>query len=149
MPSFYYRAYDARGTLAQGRLEAASPDAARDALWTQGLTPWELRDGGLGDLKWWQRELFGGKSARRAEIAAFTRGFATLVRAEMPIDDALRILIDQASSPALKALIKTLREDILAGMALSEALEKHGALFSADYVSVIRAGEKAGRLGGV
>jgi len=48
MPSFHYRACDARGTLAQGRLEAASSDAVRDALWTQGLTPRNSRPEGAG-----------------------------------------------------------------------------------------------------
>jgi hypothetical protein len=46
MPSFTYRAYGGRGEFAEGRIEAASPDAASEMLWAQGLTPFHMKAAG-------------------------------------------------------------------------------------------------------
>lgn len=148
MPSFQYRAYDARGSLAQGHVEAISAQAATDALWAQGLTAFRLQGAGQEGVRWWQRELFAG-GARRSDLAAFTREFATLVGAGIPLDDSLRILADQATSSGIRALVADLRQDVLNGMTLSDALQKRPKVFPADYISIIRAGEAAGAIGQV
>ena len=43
MPTFSYRAYGGRGEFSEGRIEAASPDAASEMLWAQGLTPFHMK----------------------------------------------------------------------------------------------------------
>jgi general secretion pathway protein F len=144
MPSFQYRAYDDRGALATGNIEALSAEAARDALWSRGLTPFQLAGSQRGPARWWQREVFGGSRGLHAELATFTRGFATLMSADIPLEEALRILAEQASSPGLRALVTDLRQEVRNGAALSDALQKRPRVFSADYVSVVRAGEIGG-----
>jgi general secretion pathway protein F len=145
MPSFHYQAYDAHGTLAQGRIEALSSEAASEALWAQGLTAFELEHASNSSTLWWQRELFGS-GVGRADLVSFTREFATLAGAGIPLDDCLRILADQATSHAARALIAEVRQEVLNGATLSDALRQRRRFFSEDYVNIVRAGEAAGAL---
>jgi general secretion pathway protein F len=146
MPTFTYRAYGGGGEFAEGAIEAASPDAANDMLWAQGLTPFHLQAADAAGQRWWQREIFAGTASSPAQLAVFTRDFATLDNAEIPLDDALRILTEQAPSRAMRAVIAGLLADVLDGAHLSDAMQKHPRVFSADYVSAVRAGEVGGTL---
>ncbi|MGA2125109.1 MAG: type II secretion system F family protein [Xanthobacteraceae bacterium] len=145
MPMFRYRAYGARGELAEGAVDAVSERAATDLLWTQGLTAFEMRHDGEAGKPWWQRDLVSMPSgSRKGELAAFTREFATLNGAEVPLDDALRILSGQATSASMRALAAALLADVLDGATLSDAMQKRPRIFPPDYVSVVRAGEIGG-----
>ena len=144
MPTFRYRAYGMRGEFAQGTIEAASDRAAGDALWTQGLTAFQLDAAEGRAAKWWRRELFSTAGSARVDLASFTREFATLSAAEIPLDDALRILSEQATSTAMRALAANLLADVLNGATLSDAMQKRPEVFPADYLSVVRAGEVGG-----
>jgi general secretion pathway protein F len=149
MPTFQYRAYGARGELAEGAVEAASETAASDELWSQGLSPFQIRQASTSGEPWWQRDLFGGKSARAADLPAFTRELATLVTAEIPIDDTLRIASDQASSARMRGVAASMLADVLNGATLSDAMGKQAGLFPGEYLSVVRAGEIGGTVGQV
>src|SRR3954454_3748857 len=119
MASFRYRAYRIDGRLSEGTIDAASPDAASETLWAQGLTPFQMRAVDAATKPWWQRDIsFGGGSAR-TDLASFTREFATLNAADIPLDDALRILADQATSPRMREIATGLLADILNGATLS------------------------------
>jgi general secretion pathway protein F len=146
MPSFSYRAYGGRGEFAEGRIEAASLVAANEMLWAQGLTPFHMKPADAGNERWWQREIFGGTRTSPAQLASFTRDFATLNSAEIPLDDALRILAAQAPSRAMRAVIASLLADVLDGSHLSDAMHKHPQVFAVDYVSAVRSGEVGGTL---
>jgi general secretion pathway protein F len=145
MPMFRYRAYGMRGELAEGDVDAVSETAATDMLWAQGLTAFEMRPEGEAGKRWWQRDLFSIRSgSRKGELAAFTREFATLNGAEVPLDDALRILSEQATSASMRALAASLLADVLDGAALSDAMHRRPRIFPPDYISVVRAGEIGG-----
>ena len=145
MPTFSYRAYGGRGEFAAGRIEAASPDAANEMLWAQGLTPFHMQ-ADAGAERWWQREILGGSKSSPAQLASFTRDFATLNSAEIPLDDALRILAAQAPARAIRTVIASLLADVLNGSNLSEAMHKHPQVFTTEYVSAVRSGEVGGTL---
>src|SRR5437870_956362 len=104
MPTFRYRAYGPQGEFAEGSIDAASQEAASGMLWAQGLTPFQMRAVAAAGRKWWQRELFAGEGGSRAHLVPFTRDLATLIAAEIPLDDALRIVGDQANSGGLRAI---------------------------------------------
>lgn len=149
MPTFRYRAYGSHGELAEGSIEAISQDAASDTLWTQGLVPFQMRSVDRSGQRWWQRDLFGHGSTRPKDLASFTREFATLMVAEIPLDDALRIVSEQQATPHMRSVVGELLADVLNGATLSDAVQKHPKVFPADYVSVVRAGEIGGTLGQV
>jgi general secretion pathway protein F len=149
MPTFQYCAYGARGEVSKGTVDAISTDAASDVLWRRGLTPFEMREVDQQGQRWWQRDLLGGRNPARANLVSFTREFATLNSAEIPLDDALRIVCDQLTSAKMRAVVKSLLDDVLNGSTLSDAMKKHGRVFPTDYLSVVRAGEIGGRTGEV
>jgi general secretion pathway protein F len=149
MPSFSYRAYGGRGEFAEGRIEATSPDAANEMLWAQGLTPFHMQASAADGERWWQREVFGRTRSSPAQLASFTRDFATLNSAEIPLDDALRILVAQAPSRAMRTVTARLLADVLDGSHLSDAMEKHPQVFTPDYVNAVRSGEMGGTLANV
>ncbi|WP_316205376.1 type II secretion system F family protein [Bradyrhizobium sp. SZCCHNS3004] len=146
MPRFRYRAYGTDGSFAEGTIEAASADAASATLWTQGLSPFEMQVASGAGTAWWNREITFGNGAARADLLAFTREFATLCAADIPMDDALRIVQTQASAVRLRSLVEALLADVLNGRPLSEAMQGQPRIFPADYVAVARAGESGGRL---
>lgn len=146
MPTFSYRAYRLDGSFAKGEIDAASSDDAGDMLWAQGLSPFQLRATDRSSAKWWNREIVFGSGTQRADLVAFTREFAMLNAADIPLDSALRILQTQASSLRLRGLVESLLSEVLNGMPLSDAMQKQSKIFPADYIAVVRAGETGGTL---
>lgn len=149
MPTFRYRAYGLDGGFAEGTVDATSLDAANDALWSQGLSPIQMRAADESGTKWWNRDIVIGSGSSRADLVAFTREFAMLNAADIPLDDALRILQAQASSSRLRVLVEGLLSEVLNGTPLSDAMQKQWKVFPADYIAVIRAGETGGTLADV
>ncbi|HZP79823.1 MAG TPA: type II secretion system F family protein [Pseudolabrys sp.] len=147
MPTFRYSAYGARGEFAEGKIDAATHDLATQLLWAQGLTAFQMQPIGAAETPWWRRELSVRRGSSPRELAAFTREFATLMGADIPLDDALRILCERGASSAMTTIAKDLRGGVLNGLALSEAMQKQPGVFAPDYLSMIRAGEIGGHLG--
>jgi type IV pilus assembly protein PilC len=75
-----------------------------------------------------------------ADLVVFARQFSTLINAGLPIFRALYVLSEQSGNPKLKKAIAAVREDLEAGLVLSEALERHPRIFSRLYVEMVRAG---------
>ncbi|HET9715107.1 MAG TPA: type II secretion system F family protein [Pseudolabrys sp.] len=146
MGKFRYRACNADGTFAEGAIDAVTIEDAQDALWCQGLTPYQVRPYSEDHAKWWQREISFGAKSKTADLTAFTRELATLTAADIPLDDSLRILRDQVSSGRLRTLVGHLRDGILNGMLLSDAMAAQPAIFPADYIAAVRAGELGGTI---
>jgi general secretion pathway protein F len=149
MPTFRYRAYGPDGSLAEGTIDADSADAAGDVLWLQGLSSFQMQATGGTGSKWWNREITLGGGSRKADLVAFTREFSMLCAADIPLDDALRIVQTQAASPRLRALVEGLLSEILNGTPLSDAMQAQPRIFPADYIAVVRAGEAGSTLADV
>ena len=162
MPVYRYKAINASGTVAVGELEAANESEIVDRLRDQGLMPMQVARaagaaiaGGNGAAAAAagtarpRRRLFGAKSITRDNVLAITRELATLLRAGLPLDRALEILIGLADSPPVAALLQGIRDDVRGGKALSQALDARREVFSRFYVNIIRAGEAGGALGTV
>jgi general secretion pathway protein F len=144
MARFSYRAFDPAGDLRQGEIEAATRAEAEENLWGQGLTPFEWRTQSAPALSW-LRPGAGRPSAAR--LAAFTREFAMLEQADIPLDQSLRLLASETASPVLRRIAEELLRQIVDGVSLSQALAGRPDVFGADYVQVVREGESIGRVG--
>jgi general secretion pathway protein F len=150
MPRFSYIVCDDKGGRASGTIDAETREAAVEALFRQGRYPLELVEGGrpAAGPRWWERELFASRALSGRGLALMTRELATLVRAELPLDEALRIAHVQPLMPArVRATIAGVLARVLDGAALSEALGAEPGAFPAYYVHIVRAGETAGTLG--
>jgi general secretion pathway protein F len=145
MPMFKYRAYSGSGDLLEGEIEARSSDDAEDALFRRGLTPFETREAKPATSP--LRLSFGRRGLNAAQIAGFTREFATLEQADVPLDQSLRILSAQSPTPALRDLAQEILARIVDGASLSDALSRRPDAFNTEYVNVVREGETVGRVG--
>jgi general secretion pathway protein F len=154
MPLWSYKGVDARGKAVTGTRDADSPKMLRAALRRDGVIVTDVGEaragkgataGGQGlrrevDLK----GLF--ESVRTPEVAGFTRQLATLLKAGIPLAEALGALVDQIDNAKLRTIVGDVRLKVNEGSSLADALAKHGRIFQAVYVSMVRAGEAAGNL---
>jgi len=92
----------------------------------------------------------GGKvrigKKRLEEVSTFTRQLATLVKAGIPITEALRAIIEQTDNKRQGLVFRDIREQIAQGKPTADALATHPDWFDELYVSMVRSGEAAGRL---
>jgi general secretion pathway protein F len=149
MPRFSYTAYDDRGARAAGVIEAETREAAVEALFRQGRYPLDLVEGGrIAAPRWWEREIALSRGSLGRGMALLTRELATLVKADLPVDEALRIAHVQPLMPArVRQTIARVLGRVLEGASLSEAFQAEGRAFPDYYVHVVGAGEAAGTLG--
>ncbi len=150
MPRFSYIACDDKGGRAAAVIDAETREAAVEALFRQGRYPLELVEGSrlAAQPPWWERELLVARGLSGRGIALLTRELATLIKAELPLDEALRIAHVQPLMPArVRSTIAGVLARVLDGASLSEALGAERGAFPAYYVHIVRAGEAAGTLG--
>lgn len=148
MATFRYKAYGADGRAAAGTIEAASRQAAIDDLHRRNLFAFDIAEAAaVVETRWWERELFATTALPPADLAMLTRELATLVKAELPIDETLRIL---ASQPLLKArtraVVRGLLAKVEAGVPLSDAMAQADGAFPAHAWQIVKAGESSATL---
>jgi len=148
MPAFVYQAVDGKGLNASGTLEAGDRLAAAGLLQQRGLLPIKIaadlgQDGAPWkfDFRSWQ-----GMAQNRL-ICVRTMSF--LLTAGVPLDRALTVSSQLSESSQFRQALQEVLRGIKGGKSLSSALESHPKLFPNFYVSMIRAGETSGNLGGV
>jgi general secretion pathway protein F len=150
MPRYSYKAYDAKGGRLVGEIESETREAALEALVRQGRYALELVEGGgsAPSLPWWQQEVFSSRRLSQQNITLFTRELATLVKAELPIDEALRIVVLQPLiSARTRQTVAAVLANVLDGASLSEALGAQKGAFPEYYWRIVHAGEASGTLG--
>jgi type IV pilus assembly protein PilC len=143
--TFTYKARNRRGEILQDQVEGLDTMSVVSSLRQQGLLVIDVKEQGVA-----QRDLFEAfKKVRLGDLVVFTRQFATMINAGLPIVRSLYILSEQTENRKLKDTIDAVRKDVEAGLALSEALDKHPKVFSRLYIEMVRAGEIGGILDGV
>tara|TARA_B100000575_G_C23116482_1_gene645476 strand:- start:517 stop:1749 length:1233 start_codon:yes stop_codon:yes gene_type:complete len=91
--------------------------------------------------------LFGGKKKPKVEdILIFSKQFATMVKAGLPILQVLSMLRDQLENPGIKDIVEDIRKSLEGGLNLSRCFEKYPQYFDNVYVNLIKAGEASGKL---
>jgi len=144
MPAYRYLALDGDGRRQRDVIQAESERHARQLLRERGLFPREVQ--ATGPVR--------GARGRGARLDAnsrtdFTRQLATLVGAAIPLAEALQMLERQSRQAALKALLLDLLGQVREGYTLADSLGRHPATFDPLYLTLVAAGERAGRLGPV
>ncbi len=155
MPVYRYRAVNPAGEVATGELDAANESEIVDRLRDQGLMPMQIAHAAGAVAAAAQplakdgrkRRLFESKTVTRDQLLSLTRELATLLRAGLPLDRALELLIGLSPTPAVATLLQGVRDDVRGGKALSQALATRPEVFSRFYVNIVRAGEAGGALG--
>ena len=89
---------------------------------------------------------FGKKKVSRQDVVIFSKQFATMVKAGLPILNVLVMLRDQVENPSLKEIIEDIKRSLEGGVTLSKCFNKYPKIFDNIYVNLIKAGEASGKL---
>ena len=152
MDTFAYKGIS-DGKYVEGNIEAINSDEASHKLKEQKIIITNLIRSAKGKKKEEKSEkkkssfsLFGKKKAKVEDVLIFSKQFATMVKAGLPILQVLTMLRDQLESPAMKEVVEDIRKSLEGGVTLSKCFEKSPELFDNIYVNLIKAGEASGKL---
>jgi len=153
MDSFSYKGIS-DGKYVEGDIEALNQEEASHKLKEQKVIITNLvkskKKKGKGEEKAKGKKgggfSFGKKKVKVEEILIFSKQFATMVKAGLPILEVLSMLRDQLESPAIKEVIEDIRKSLEGGVTLSKCFEKYPQYFDNVYVNLIKAGEASGKL---
>ncbi len=147
MPLFRYRALTANGESIQGEMEAANKEAVISWLHENGQIPIETEKAGSSDSPNRKSSLFGSRKAlSQQDVNLITSKLAIMLRAGLPLDNALEMLVDLVDAGSGKQILERIRADVQNGAPLSEALQPYPQVFNKLYVNTLKAGEAAGAM---
>ena len=165
MPQFSYKARRRSGEVVEGVLEVADRSAALLQIERSGLFPVAVESARGGAAAGerpsvartrtdWRallppalRELLTRKRRPKLqELATFTQQLANLLKSGMPLTVALNSMTHLESKGIAANVSRDLRQDVMEGRSLSDAMSKQPRVFSDLYVNMVRAGESSGAL---
>src|SRR5687767_443889 len=141
MPTFTYSARTATGEMQQGEFDVRDRTEAIGLLRKQRLVPVKLEEKAAGI----QLPTLGSGVSMR-DIVIFTRQFATMINAGLPLVQSLDILAKQSENKALRKVIEQVLYDVESGQTLADAMRGHTKVFTSLYVNMVAAGEAGGIL---
>lgn len=141
---FKYQAKTKEGEEQAGFVDAANREAAITILAGHDLFILSLTE--AEKVRWYDRVSSYFGRVKRKDLVVFTRQMAVLMEAQLPLTTVIKTLQDQTVHPILKEAALQIREDIDAGLAFSQALERQNQIFPAYFVSMIRSAEVTGNL---
>src|SRR5712691_9783793 len=142
MPTFLWKGRTLAGESQAGEIEVARQEDVIEFLRKKRILVTSVRPkaGGL------QLPKFGGVSVSTKDLAIFTRQFATMISAGLPLVQCLDILAKQSSKPSFGRVIGEVTHEVEAGSTLSDALGKHRSVFDDLFRNMVAAGEAGGVL---
>jgi general secretion pathway protein F len=154
MPVYQYKGLTAKGKTISGVAEASGPFELQKRLAQENIYLTEVGEAkvsvatasGASVLRKEVslRSVF--ERVRQSDVAIMTRQLATLLRASVPMSEALQALVAQQENKRFRAVLATVREKVREGSSLADALSEHKEAFSDLYVNMVRVGEASGTL---
>jgi len=148
MGAFEYVAVDGGGKQRKGVLEGDTAKQVRQLLREQSLLPVEVTEvseqGGDKDQPRSSLSVRRGISA--LDLALLTRQLATLVRAGMPLEEALQAISEQTEKPRIQTILLGIRARVMEGHSLASGFQDFPNAFPEVYRATVSAGEQAGHL---
>lgn len=146
MPFFAYKGRDSKGALVQGILEGADSNALANQLLNLNITPIDIQSrSNPTRSKSTSINLFEEK-IETIDVMLFSRQMYTLLKAGIPIMNALNGLKASTSNQAFAKVVEEIRESLGSGREFSAALAQHPQVFSSFYINMVRVGETTGML---
>ena len=143
MPVYLWKARTRQGTIKKGEVEAGNDAAVMAQLRAQMLLPVSVK-AKPKDITEYLPFLRPGITTK--ELVIFTRQFATMIDAGLPLVQCLEILGDQQENRTFKDVIREVKSDVEQGSTFADALRKHPTPFDSLYVNLVQAGEIGGIL---
>ena len=147
--TFTYKGISA-GKYVEGTIEAINQDEASFKLKEQKIIITKLirtkkkaaekKKGAGGGFSLFKKKI------KPEDVVIFSKQFATMVKAGLPILNVLSMLRDQLEHPELKIVVEDIRKNLEGGLTLSKCFEKYPKTFDNVYINLIKAGEASGKL---
>jgi general secretion pathway protein F len=144
MPSFRYRALSSGGEMLRGLSDGASATEIAAQLQKRGAMVLSI-----APARRWTSVLsleFGGSALRRGELAETARELASLLGAGQDLDRSLRLMVEEAPSRRVAAVLGRVRDAVRDGAPLAAALQSEPKSFPPLHIGLVRAGEAGGQL---
>ena len=147
--TFTYKGISA-GSYVEGNIEAVSLEEANFKLNEQKIIITNIikskKKKAEKEKKKGQGFSFGKKAVKPEDVMIFSKQFATMVKAGLPILNVLTMLRDQIEHPTMKEIIEDVRKSLEGGITLSKCFERYPKIFDNVYINLIKAGEASGKL---
>lgn len=144
MEVYVWEGRSRRGTIEKGEIEAANEAAVRSLLRRQQIQAIKIQVKPKDILK--SITFFRRRRVKEKEIVVFTRQFATMIDAGLPLVQCLEILASQQNNATFKEVLLKVKGDVEAGSTFAEALRKHPKVFNELFCNLVAAGEAGGIL---
>lgn len=142
MPAFAYQALDAAGKTRRGVLQGDTARSVRASLREEGLNPLQVDP--VAEVQ--ARGALFRRGLSGAQRALLTRQLATLLKAGLPVDEALAALAEQNDDTRVRTLVVSLRARVMEGASLAAGLADAPDSFPEIYRAAVAAGEQSGKL---
>lgn len=145
MPKFSWEGRTRTGQVQKGDMDAPNEAAVTSQLRRQGIMPSKIKPRGKGlDM---EIKIPGMKpKVSSKDLVVFTRQFATMIDAGLPLVQCLDILGRQQKNKTFKDVLTSVKESVESGSTFADALKKHPRIFDELYVNLVAAGEVGGIL---
>ena len=144
MATFAYTGRNRQGMVKKGEVAAKTRDEAMEQLRKQNIVVMSLDERAAKEGAGWTFEIGGGVTDK--DLVVFTRQFATMINAGLPLIQALEILASQSENKQLRKAVGEVRTQVEGGATFADALKKHPKVFDELYVNMVHAGEVGGLL---
>lgn len=144
MASFKWEGVARNGQLQSGVKEAANEAAVLQFLRSQQIRPRKIKANRVSSLS--NLNITFGTGVTQKDLVVFSRQFATMIDAGLPLVKCLDILRSQSPNPAFRKIIQSVQSDVEGGSTFADALKKHPKVFDGLYSNLVAAGEVGGAL---
>jgi type IV pilus assembly protein PilC len=142
MPIYIWKGRDSKSGIVSGELTAENEAAVIEALRKRNIIVSSVRN----KPKDLMNMSFGAAKVATKDISIFTRQFATMINAGLPLVQCLEILGSQNDKPAMRKVIEQIKTDVEGGSTLAEAMKRQKSTFNELYINMAAAGEAGGIL---
>ena len=148
MELYQYQGRNKRGDLMHGTVEATNPEGVVNWMMASGISPISVRlkTDPLKNQPYWLRAIQGQRKLNKSDLLMLTRQLGTLLKAGIPMLQAVTGLKNGSHQPEMTKLLSSLHTSLDKGIELSAAMARHPDFFDDYYINMIRVGESSGKL---
>ncbi|MEA3344592.1 MAG: type II secretion system F family protein [Patescibacteria group bacterium] len=143
---YNYQSRSKTGEIQSGVVEASSKEAAFEVLKKNGLFVTALEK---ENLPFYARKLKIFERVSQKDVVGFSRQFSIMLKSKIPLTETLRTLATQTRNNAFKEVLLGISKDVEGGSSLSKGFGGFPKVFSVFFVSMVKSGERSGKLSGI
>ncbi|MFM8314156.1 MAG: type II secretion system inner membrane protein GspF [Deltaproteobacteria bacterium] len=146
MAIFEYKGVSAGGKPTKGTVDADSSKSARQKLKQRGIFISEIKERTGEKRSQGKSAISFGGSVSSKNLTLMTRQLSTMIKARIPLDEALEAVVEQTDDPKLKSVMSQVKATVNEGKSLADSCKMFPKVFSPIFIAMIQVGEASGNL---